>query len=468
MGENNLMHDDHGSLRYLLLACLVAAMGGLLFGFDTAVISGAIDQLEVQFALSALMKGWIVSSALVGCLIGSAIAGALSDRFGRKKVLLLSAVLFTICSIGSALPQAPWHLVAARLIGGTGIGIASMLSPLYIAEISPARLRGGLISVYQLAITIGVVMAYFSNYGLAELARHCPECYGAGVWRLVFVSELWRGMLLAGLLPAGILFGLVLFVPESPRWLCKQGRTAEGLDILTRVNGREAARKELAEIEGAIAQESGSVKQLFRRGMRLALLIGIVLPFFSQISGINVIIYYGPTVLKNIGLENNAALYWQILFGSTAALATVVAMLTVDKWGRKPPLLGGIAGVGAMLALSGILLAMKNVSPIWLVVVFAIDVACFNLSYGPICWVIVSEIFPTAIRGRAMSISIFSLWIGCTLVAQTFPLLWVHLGPTMTFWLYGLTTPVAFLFVLFLVPETKGKSLEQIERQWTH
>jgi SP family arabinose:H+ symporter-like MFS transporter len=463
-----LTHEDRGSFWYLLLACLVAALGGLLFGFDTAVISGAIDQLQVQFSLSALMKGWIVSSALIGCLIGSAMAGMLSDCFGRKKILLLSAVLFTLCAVGSAIPRAPWHLVLARLIGGTGIGIASMLSPLYIAEISPARLRGGLISAYQLAITIGIVIAYFSNYGLAEVARLCPECYGTGIWRVVFVDELWRGMLLAGLLPAGILFGLVLFVPESPRWLRKQGRATEALDILTRVNGREVARKELAEIEDAIAQESGSIKQLFHRGMRLALLIGIVLPFFSQISGINVIIYYGPTVLKNMGLDKNAALYWQILFGSTAAVATIVAMLTVDKWGRKPPLLAGIAGVGAMLALSGILMGMQHVSPIWLVVIFAIDVACFNLSYGPICWIIVSEIFPTAIRGRAMSISIFALWIGCTLVAQTFPLLWDSLGPTKTFWLYGLSTPLAFLFVLFLVPETKGKSLEQIEKQWAH
>ena len=265
-----MTHGNRGSLLYLSLACGVAALGGLLFGFDTAVISGAIDQLEVQFALSAWMKGWIVSSALIGCLIGSAIAGTLSDRFGRKKILLLSAVLFTICAIGSAMPRLPWHLVAARLIGGTGIGIASMLSPLYIAEISPARRRGGLIAVYQLAITFGVLLAYLSNCGLAEMARLWPEFYGAGIWRVVFVDEVWRGMLLAGLVPAVILFGLLLFVPESPRWLTKQGLSAAALDILTRVNGPEAARRELAEIEETIAQESGSIGQLFHRGMRLA------------------------------------------------------------------------------------------------------------------------------------------------------------------------------------------------------
>ena len=251
------------------------------------------------------------------------------------------------------MPRVPWHLVVARFVGGTGIGIASMLSPMYIAEISPARLRGGLISMYQLAITVGVLAAYLSNYGLAELARFHPEFYGSGIWRWVFVDEVWRGMLLAGVFPAGVLFLLLLFVPESPRWLTKQGLSAKAREILERVNGRDAAAREMAEIEETIAQESGSIGQLFHRGMRLALLIGIVLPFFSQISGINVIIYYGPTVLKTTGLGANAALYWQILFGVVASVATVVAMLTIDKLGRKPLLLGGIAGVGAMLALSG-------------------------------------------------------------------------------------------------------------------
>jgi MFS transporter, SP family, arabinose:H+ symporter len=462
------MHEDRGSVLYLSLACVVAALGGLLFGFDTAVISGAIDPLEVQYHLSSWMKGWIVSSALIGCLIGSAGAGTLSDRFGRKKILLLAAVLFTLCSIGSAIPREPWHLVVARLIGGTGIGIASMLSPLYIAEISPARRRGGLISVYQLAITLGVLMAYFSNYALAEIARVAPQFYGSGVWRTVFVDELWRGMLLAGLLPAGVLFGLLLFVPESPRWLSKQGRSAEALGILTRVNGRDAAQRELADIEETIAQESGSVMQLFHRRMWLPLAIGIVVPFFSQISGVNVIVYYGPTVLKTAGLAGNAALSWQILLGAVGSLATLGAILTVDRLGRKPLLLSGIAGLFVMLGTSGALMAMEHVPPTYLVIAFALYLACFNFSYGSVCWVIVSEIFPTAIRGRAMSISVFSLWIGCTLVAQTFPPLLAHFGPAITFWLYGLTTPVAFLFVLFLVPETKGKSLEQIERQWAH
>jgi SP family arabinose:H+ symporter-like MFS transporter len=460
------MKEDRGSRMYLGMACGVAALGGLLFGFDTAVISGAIDQLQSQFHLSAAMKGWIVSSALIGCLIGSAVAGTLSDRFGRKKILLLAAVLFTLCALGSAVPRTPWHLVAARLVGGMGIGIASMLAPMYIAEIAPARLRGGLIAGYQLAITIGIVAAYGSNYVIALLAANHAELFGDGLWQWMFVAETWRGMLLAGLLPAAVLLALLLFVPESPRWLTKRGRLDRALGILSRVNGRQAAAIEMEEIRATLAQESGSLDQLFQRGMRMALAIGIVLPFFSQISGINVIIYYGPTVLKSVGLRGDAALSWQFLLGTVNLVFTIIAMLTVDRWGRKPLLLLGIAGVGTMLLLSGWLMSAANVSGPLLVGVFAVYLACFSLSYGPICWIIVSEIFPTAIRGRAMSISIFSLWTGCTLVAQTFPSLLEAIGPSWTFWLYAMTTPVAFLFVLYLVPETKGMSLEQIERRF--
>ena len=458
---------SQGNILYLWLVCLVAALGGLLFGFDTAVISGAIGQVKAQFVLKPLMEGWIVSSALVGCIFGSAIAGTLSDRFGRK-MLLLAAVLFTLCAIGSAMPRAPWHLVVARFIGGTGIGIASMLSPMYISEISPARLRGGLISMYQLAITLGILVAYFSNYGLAELARRCPQLYGSGILQWLFVSEVWRGMLLAGVLPAAMLLLLLFLVPESPRWLTKQGRSAAAIEILARINGRDVAAREMAEIEETIAQESGTIGQLFHRKMRLALVIGIVLPFFSQITGVNVIIYYGPKVLESAGFGTGASLFWQVLLGAVCSVSTVAAMLTIDKVGRKPLLLCGITGVGTMLAVIAVLMASKDASPLWVLVVFSIFLASFNISFGPICWVIISEIFPTAIRGRAMSISVVSLWIGCTLVAQTFPWLQDAIGLSRAFWLYAASTPLAFAFVLWLVPETKGRTLEQIEKHFMH
>jgi MFS transporter, SP family, arabinose:H+ symporter len=462
------MDENRGSLVYLSLACGVAALGGLLFGFDTAVISGVEGMLKQQFSLSTAMHGWIVSSALVGCLFGSAIAGTLSDRFGRKKVLLLAAVLFTLCAIGSAAPRYPWHLVVARLIGGTGIGVASMLSPMYIAEIAPSRLRGGLISMAQLAITLGVLLAYLSNFALVQLAQTHPGFYGAGVWQLMFVDEVWRGMLLVGIFPAVLLFVLLLWVPESPRWLTKQGLSDRAMEILARINGRRRAAQELEEIQQGLSLESGSIAELFQRKMLPALAIGVLLPFFSQICGINVLIYYGLTVLQKTGLSKDQALLWQAMFGVVNVVFTVVAILTVDKFGRKPLLLLGIVGVGLGLFSGGWLFAQPTVTPGWVFAVFAFFLACFNVSFGPICWVIVSEIFPTAIRGRAMSISIFSLWAGCTLVGQTFPYLLDAIGPARSFWLYASTTPLAFLFVLLFVPETKGRSLEQIERQWFH
>jgi SP family arabinose:H+ symporter-like MFS transporter len=452
-------------------ACLVAALGGLLFGFDTAVINGAIERVKEQYALSDGLAGWVVASALVGCLIGAAIAGALADRFGRKKVLLLAAVLFTISAIGAALPQgatAITQLVLARIIGGMGIGIASMLSPMYIAEISPARLRGGLIATYQLAITIGIVGVFFSNYGLFKASVHHPDMFAQQFWRWIFAEEVWRAMFLVGVIPAAILFLSVLLVPESPRWLTKQGRVDEAMGVLTRVNGRSEAARALAEIKETLALETGTLGQLFQPGMRLALLIGIVLPFLSQVSGINVIIYFGETVLTAAGYKEDAALKSQIIFGSVNVLSTVVAILMVDKLGRKPLLLLGIAGVGAMLAIAGYLFRQETIPGTQLLYVFAFYLACFAISYGPVCWIIIAEIFPTSIRGRAMSIATFSLWSGCTLVAQTFLSLKSAVGPGWCFWLYAMTTPLAFAFVWYLVPETKGKTLEQIEKHWGH
>ncbi len=442
---------------YLSLACGVAALGGLLFGFDTAVISGAEGMLQQQFHLSPAMHGWIVSSALMGCLWGSAIAGTLSDRFGRKKVLLLAAVLFTLCAIGSAAPRQPWHLVVARLIGGTGIGIASMLSPMYIAEIAPSKLRGGLVTLSQLAITSGVLAAYLSNDGLTQLAQRCPEAFGAGVWRWIFVDEVWRGMLLVGVLPAVVLFVLMFFVPESPRWLTKQGRSDEAMKILARVGGRQEAARELNEIQQALALETGSIAELFQPRMLPALAIGVLLPFFSQICGINVLIYYGITVLKEAGMKPAQAMHWQIVFGVVNVLATVAAIFTVDRLGRKALLLTGIVGVGLGLFGGGWLFAQQPVNSRHVFVAFAFFLACFNFSFGSVCWVVVSEIFPTAIRGRAMSISIFSLWTGCWLVGQTFPYLKDTLGTAGCFWLYAATTPLACFSSSCSSPRRRGK-----------
>jgi MFS transporter, SP family, arabinose:H+ symporter len=469
------MDDNRGSRLYLFLACLVAGLGGLLFGFDTAVISGAEGPVAQLFHLSEFMEGWIVTSALVGCLFGAAIAGTLADRFGRKVVMLLAAVLFVLCSLGSAVPLAPWHLVVARLVGGTGIGIASMLCPMYIAEIAPARLRGGLITTYQLAITIGIAAAFFSNYGLAYLAKNHAGIYDGALmrWifldeaRWIFVDQVWRGMLLAGVLPAGVLFLLLFFVPESPRWLTKQGRTDEALGILARISGHEQASREMREISETLAQESGSLWQLLEPGIQPALWIGILLPFLSQICGINVIIYYGPKVLEQAHLSKDTALLWQVMLGSVGVVATTAAIFTVDKLGRKPLLLIGLTGVGLTLFLGGLMFAL-SAPALAILVVFGCYLAFFNFSYGSVCWIIISEIFPTAIRGRAMSLCVFSLWAGCNVVALSFPSALSKYGVAWAFWLYAMTIPAALLLVIMRIPETKGKTLEQIERSWVH
>lgn len=481
-----------GSTAYLVLICLVAAFSGLLFGFDTGVISGAVGMLREQFGLSEGLEGVTVTAVLVGCLLGVSLAGPLSDRFGRKIALLLSAVLFVFLATAAALtPTAPsWYtqvtawavqwafgqepapeiagLISARLIGGMGIGVASMLAPLYVAEIAPPQLRGRLIALYQLAITVGILVTYFSNALLAGVAAQAASWFEQGWWRQMFGVEVWRGMFLVGVVPAVVFLLLLLWVPESPRWLTKQGHEARAEAILARFAGPEQAAREMIEIRQTIAQESGSLGQLFRPGMRVRLLIGLLLPFFSQIVGINAIIYYGPRIIEAAGWGRHDALSTQVLFGTVNVVFTLVAIWKVDQLGRRPLLLAGIAGTGLAMALCGFLFYLGMGKSPLLVALCAVYLACFSFSYGPVCWIIVSEIFPTRIRGRAVALSIFSLWTGCILVSLTFPWLLKNVEPAKTFWLYALTAPAAFVFVYSLVPETKGRTLEQIEARFAH
>ncbi len=481
-----------GSPWYLFLVCLVAALSGVLFGFDTGVISGAIAMLRERFHLSELLEGVTVTAVLIGCLLGVSVAGTLSDRFGRKVTLLLSAALFVFLALAAAMTPASasfytdatnrlveWlfgervapeiaGLINARLLGGMGIGVASMLAPLYIAEISPPQVRGRLIALYQFAITVGILVTYLSNDMLLSLSQGAPGRLGDGFLRAMFVDEVWRGMFLVGVLPAALFLLLLLLVPESPRWLTKQGQDARAEEILARVAGPEQAAREMTEIRETIAHESGALGQLFHSGMRLRLLIGVLLPFFSQIVGINAIIYYGPRIIEAAGYGRHDALGTQVLFGLVNVVFTLVAIWKVDRLGRRPLLLTGIAGTGVAMALCGLLFHLGMEKSPLLIALCAVYLACFSFSYGPVCWIIVSEIFPTRIRGRAMAISIFSLWSGCILVSLTFPYLLKHVEPAVTFWLYALTGPVALVFTYFLVPETKGRTLEQIEARWVH
>ena len=451
-----------GSIAYLVGICLVATLGGLLFGYDTGVINGSIKFVQLKFSLEPAMKGWAASSALLACMFGAAFAGPMSDRFGRKKVLILSAVLFLVSAIGTAVPRNIMEFIIFRIVGGLGVGAASMTSPMYIAEVSPARIRGRMVSVNQMAIVGGMLVVYFVNYFIAT--------YGGGdAWN---TETGWRWMFGSESIPAVILLVLAFFVPESPRWLTKQGRKDEALDILARVDGSDFARDELARIEEAISRESGSVAQLFNPGMRIVLVIGIVLAVLQQVTGINVFLYFGSDVFEKLGGDNiDAALLQQIIVGATMVIFTAIAIWSVDKIGRKPLMVIGAAGMGVSLLAMGMYGVMRS-EGMWLLVFILGYIACFSLSVGPVTWVILSEIFPTKIRGRAMAIATLCLWLANTIVSQTFPMmneneyLVEKFNHGFPFFIYGGFCVALVLFMVKAVPETKGRTLEEIEKYW--
>lgn len=449
---SNAPKTSGGSRLYLTVICLVAATGGLLFGFDTAVISGTVGFFKAEFGLSAAMTGWTASSALIGCMLGAAVAGMLSDRFGRKKVLLLSAVFFTVSAVGCGLARTVDQLVWARILGGVGIGIASILSPLYIAEISPPLIRGRLVGLQQLAIVTGILLAYFTNSlvlhtGLTEAAK-------------------WRWMFGVGAIPAAVFLLVLLPVPESPRWLTQRGRTDHARSILVRVAGERQAEVELAEIVETIAHEGGSFGELFRPGLRRAVIIGVVLAILQQITGINAILYYAPEIFKQAGSAASAAFNDTVWIGLANVVMTLVSMSLVDRFGRKPLLIWGTAGMGCALLLVGTAFQLKA-SGLGLLALILAYVACFSLSQGVVVWVIISEIFPTRTRGRAMSVAVVVLWGACYLVSQTFPMLVEAVGSAVTFWSYAVMCVVSVVFVWQCVPETKGRTLEEIEKAWS-
>lgn len=439
---------------------LVAALGGLLFGYDTAVIAGAIGFLRTKFELSAAQMGWAASSALVGCVIGCISAGILSDFFGRKKVMILSAILYLISAIGSAIALNLSQFVIFRMIGGIGVGTASMLSPLYIAEISPAKNRGRMVSYNQFAIVSGMLVVYFVNYFIAA--------QGTEAWN---VTTGWRWMFASEALPAVLFFICLFFVPESPRWLIKQEKTDQAQNILTRINGEAQAKKEVAEIKDAIQHEDCSFIQIFKPGIRTAMMIGMVLAVLQQITGINVFLYYAPEIFKKLGTGSNVALMQTIIIGAVNMGFTIIAIRTVDKLGRKPLMMIGATGMGICLFALG-LAAYFNQTSLWALIFILGYIASFALSVGPVTWVILSEIFPTRIRGRALSVVTVLLWAANWLVSQTFPMMdeneWLvkTFNHGFSFWIYGLMCVILIIFAWRVIPETKGRSLEEIEMMW--
>jgi MFS transporter, SP family, arabinose:H+ symporter len=452
--------------RYVNGLAIIASLGGFLFGYDTAVISGTIRFVTEQFHLSASGTGWYVSSALLGCLIGVAFAGILSDHYGRKKVLLLSALFFGLSAIGCAFALGFVDLVIYRLAGGLGIGIASMISPLYISELSPAARRGRLVALYQFAITIGILSSYFCNAGLLNLSQSGFLFGTTGIFHKIMVSEVWRIMLGTSFIPAFSFLLLLLFVPESPRWLVLKGETGKAFSILDRIMSHQQSAEEIKQIQSNLEAEPGGFALILKGNFRLPLVIGITLAFLTQVSGINVIIYYGPKILEEAGIPISKALGGQVIIGIVNVLFTLIAIWKIDQLGRRPLLLAGVAGIISSLIIIGLLFYFNSTNTILLLCFILIFIGCFAFSYGPVIWVLLSEIFPMKIRGKAMSLATFSLWIGTALVGQFTPILLEGIGPAGTFWLFAVLTSPAIFLAIKVIPETKGRSLEEIERYW--
>ena len=440
-----------GSTGYVYLIAAVAALGGLLFGFDTAIINGALVFLKKDFGLTDAQTELAASSILFGAVVGAAIAGWLTDRYGRRRLLFGAALLFTLSAIAAALPRTLTEFVVARLAGGIAIGVASLLVPLYIAEISPARIRGKLVTLNQLAIVSGILLAYVASYYLAGL--------GLGL-------AAWRWMFAAAAVPSLLFMVTLLLVPESPRWLLGRGRDVEALGTLTRLNGPAAAAAEAAEIQAALADEQGEAASLSQPRLRRPLRIAVVLAVLQQVTGINTILYYGSIIFtEHSGQSASSAIGANALIGGINFAGTIVALFVIDRVGRKPLLL--FASGGMALALGALVVGLQLHAPgPWLLGLIMLYVACFAVGLGPGVWVVITEIFPNAVRGRAASLATVALWVACTLISFTFLSLVKAAGLAGAFGLYAILSALTFVFVWRAVPETKGRTLEEIEQAW--
>lgn len=434
------------------VVCLIVAMGGLLFGFDTAVISGAITPLKQQFSLDTAMEGWLVSSGLIGCIIGVLITGILSDRIGRKKTILLAGWMFLLSAVGCAFAPSVFMLVLSRMLGGIGVGMASVISPMYITEFAPAARRGQMVAYYQLAITVGIVLAYASNAWLdgIDLAWFSR-------------AEIWRPMFLVMALPSLAFLVLLAKVPESPRWLMSRGRADKAAQVMQVIRDPEEVEKEMYEMTNAALKANGKSSSLWLPAIRLPLLIGVVLAILQQFSGINAIIYYGPSIFEAAGFDSSNALLLQVVIGGVNVLATFIAIRLVDRYGRKSLLKAGLAGIVLSLVLCGVLFYTGNTKTPLLLVLMLFYIACFAFSLGPITWIIINEIFPTEVRVKAVAFCTLMLWVAVWAVGQFVPWLLTTAGPAVLFWIFALFSAANFFFSWKVVKETKGRSLEEME-----
>jgi len=439
------------SLGYVVLLATTTAISGFLFGFDTAVINGVLLLLRRQFTLSNLQTEVAASSLLLGCLLGAAGASMIGDRYGRKKSLIASSILFALSALGAAAANTVALFSAARLIGGLAIGLASVLTPVYIAEISPSKNRGTLVSLNQLAIVIGILFAYLVSWQIAR-----------------FGENSWRWMLAVAAIPSLAFFVGLLAIPESPRWLLGRGRHDEGERILARIFGASIAREQVQAVERATASEEGSWREVFSPSMRKRLGVGMFLALFCQITGINTVLYYGSIIVSEHfpGQSTSMALVANVIIGAVNLLFTIVAMIYLDRWGRRAILLTASGGMGVALTLLVVGLNIRGISPVLMLGAILLYVAFFALGMGPGPWLIISEIFPTKVRGRAASIATSTLWSGTLLVTFTFLSLVKVLNLWGTFAIYGALSFICFVYVWKMVPETKGRTLEQIQEEW--
>jgi sugar porter (SP) family MFS transporter len=454
------------NMGYVWLICLVAAMGGLLFGYDWVVIGGAKPFFEKYFQLdSVALSGWANSCALLGCLLGSLFAGVLSDMFGRKKLLLASALLFAISSVLTGwAPSFLWFAVW-RIAGGVAIGMASNLSPMYIAEVSPAHMRGRLVAINQLTIVIGILAAQVVNMLIAEKV---PADATAEIIRQSWNGQYgWRWMFTAVAVPSIAFFIGSLLIPESPRWLVKNGNSNLARQILSKIGGQDYGRIAVKDIETTIAGEEIQhvrIRDLLEPKMTKILLIGIALAVLQQWSGINVIFNYAEEIYRSAGYGVNDILFNIVITGVINLFFTFIAIGMVDRFGRRILMLLGCAGIGISHVLIGVAYAM-GLKGVMVLVLTLCAIGCYGMSLAPVTWVLISEIFPNRIRGAAISVAVSALWIACFILTFAFPILNKSIGPANTFWVFAAICVAGFLFVRLYVPETKGKTLEQIERE---
>ena len=452
---------DKNNKNYILFIALSAALGGLLFGYDTAVISGAIGNLTKYFNLTPVETGWAISSALVVCLIGAFFSDYLSNRLGRKATMIITAILFILNSIGTALPNSFTMFVIFRIVGGIGVGIASMVVPMYIAEIAPPKRRGALVGNYQLAIVIGIVVVYFVNYFIA--------LQGDAHWNL---NIGWRWMFGSEIIPSILFLIFIFLIPESPRWLFQKGKSEKAILVLEKLNEPEDIAQVKNKIQNSLHQEDKNQwKQLVNPIFKKALFVGVGLSILQQLTGINAILYYAPEIFKSLGSTADTSLLETSILGVVNLIFTLIAIKWVDKMGRKPLLYIGSIGMTIALAAVGLFIYYNAVGN-WVLPFLLLFMASFSISWGPIVWVLLSEIFPNKIRSLALAISVFIQWVANFVVTQFFPSLienqWLkeNFNGAFPFYLFSIICLFSFLFVWKKVPETKNKSLEEIDSLW--